>query len=104
MMTLSILKMNQFLPGAEFRILMTGVSDYVLEEDNRVVPSFLSNKTWQTVKHLALSVEAFHGLDISMYNHPEEWTAYSKALPSKISLSKVCLERQSEKQQVASEP
>ena len=77
MMAVSNLQMHSFLPAAELKILMTGVGESLLEEDQRAVPSFLTNKTWQTVRHLAASVGVFQGLDVSMNSLPEQWAAYA---------------------------
>lgn len=76
MMALSNLELNNFLKPEEQKILITGVSERILEEDKRDKPEYLLNKGWQMARHLEAEGGVFKGLTTSLLNQQEDWLLF----------------------------
>ena len=68
MMAITNMEIDSLLSPIEFKILVTGIGDVVLEEENIVIPEFISTKGWDIIRHLSFNVSVFKGIDKSILN------------------------------------
>ena len=87
MMAITNLQIDNLLSQIEFKILITGLGDIILEQDSSVLPSFLSNKGWDLIRHLSNNVTVFKFLDTSILNSNIDWATYVDTLHFNLKLN-----------------
>jgi hypothetical protein len=87
MMAITNLQIDNLLSQIEFKILITGLGDIILEQDSSVIPSFLSNKGWDLIRHLSNNVTVFKFLGTSILNSNIDWATYVDTLHFNLKLN-----------------